>query len=74
MDAEKLPGIAELTSGPVNAERFRSASRPILEIGKRQDPECRHFVVIQNLIETRREADQARWMVEEFFYKREARR
>ena len=71
-DAEKLPGVAELTTGPVNAERFRSASQSILDISKRQDPECRHFVVINNTIETRREADQARWMVESFFYKREA--
>lgn len=73
-DAEKLPGVAELTTKPVNAERFRTASRPILNISKRQDPECRHFVVLNNTIESRREADQARWMVEEFFYKREARR
>lgn len=73
-DAEKLPGIAELTAAPVNTERFRAASRPILDISKRQDPECRHFVILNNVIETRREADQARWMVEEFFYKREARR
>jgi hypothetical protein len=73
-DAEKLPGVAELIGAPVNAERFRTASRPILDISKRQDPECRHFVVLNNTIESRREADQARWMVEEFFYKREARR
>lgn len=73
-DAEKLPGVSELTAAPVNAERFRTASRPILDISKRQDPECRHFVVLNNTIESRREADQARWMVEEFFYKREARR
>lgn len=73
-DAEKLPGVAELTAAPVNAERFRTASRPILDISKRQDPECRHFVVLNNTIESRREADQARWMVEEFFYKREARK
>jgi hypothetical protein len=58
----------------VNPIRFRIASQPILEISKRQDPECRHFVVLNNTIESRREADQARWMVEEFFYKREASR
>jgi hypothetical protein len=73
-DAERLPSVAELTAAPVNAERFRTASRPILDISKRQDPECRHFVVLNNTIESRREADQARWMVEEFFYKREARK
>ena len=73
-DAERLPGIAELTAGPVNAERFRAASRPILDIAKRQDPECRHYVILNNTIESRREADQARWMVEEFFYKREVRK
>jgi hypothetical protein len=73
-DAEALPGVADLLAAPVNAERFRMASRPILDLSKRQDPECRHFVVLNNTIESRREADQARWMVEEFFYKREARR
>jgi hypothetical protein len=73
-DAAKLPGVAELTAAPVNPERFSAASRPILELSKRQDPECRHFVVLNNTIESRREADQARWMVEEFFYKREARK
>ncbi len=71
IDAEKLPGISQLTAGPMNHQRFRAASQPILEISKRQNPECRHFVKIDNTIETRREADQARWMVENFFYKRE---
>jgi hypothetical protein len=73
-DAEKLPGVAELTAAPVNPMQFRTASRLILEISKRQVPECRHVVFLNNTIESRREADQARWMVEEFFYKREARR
>lgn len=73
-DAEQLPGVSELIAGPVDFDRFRASSRPILDISKRQDPECRHFVVIDNTIEARIEADQARWMVEEFFYKREARR
>lgn len=73
-DAESLQGVAELIAAPVSAEQFRAASRPILNMGKRHDPECRHFVVLNNTIESRREADQARWMVEEFFYKREARR
>ncbi len=74
IDAEKLPGISQLTAGPMSHERFRAASQPILEISKRQNPECRHFVKIDNTIETRREADQARWMVENFFYKREVGR
>lgn len=73
-DAERLPGVAELIGAPANVERFRTSARPILDISKRQDPECRHFVVLNNTIESRRDADQARWMVEEFFYKREARR
>lgn len=73
-DAEKIPGVTELISTPLNVERFRFLSRPILDISKRQDPECRHFVHLINSIESRREADQARWMVEEFFYKREARK
>jgi hypothetical protein len=73
-DAAKLPNVSDLTSGPVSFDRFRTAARPILELSKRQDPECRHFVVINNTIESRPEADQARWMVEEFFYKREARK
>jgi hypothetical protein len=72
IDAERLPGVAELTATPANTERFRAASQQILDISKRQDPECRHFVVINNTIETRREADQARWIVENYFYKREA--
>lgn len=74
LDAEQLPGVTELIAGPVSSERFRALSQPILDIGKRQDPECRHFVVIFNTIEMRRDADQARWMVEKYFYKRETSR
>jgi len=70
-DAAQLPGVSELTSGPLSPERFRSASKLILDIGKRQDPQCRHFVKIDNKIEARRQADQARLMVENFFYKLE---
>jgi hypothetical protein len=65
--------VIELTAAALNAERFRIASLPILDISKRQDSECRHFVVLNNTIETRREADLSRWMVEEFFCMREAR-
>lgn len=74
LDAEQLPGVTELIAGPVSSERFRALSQPILDISKRQDPECRHFVVIFNTIEMRRDADQARWMVEKYFYKRETSR
>jgi hypothetical protein len=73
-DAAKLPNVSELMAGPVSFERFRTAVRPILDLSKRQDPECRHYVIINNAIETRRDADPARWMVEEFFYKLEAKK
>lgn len=73
-DAARLPGVQELLASPLTFEKFRSGARPIFELSKRQDPECRHFVIIKNSIDTRREADQARWTVEEFFYKLELRR
>lgn len=73
-DAARLPGVEELLTSPLTYEKFRTSARPIFELSKRQDPECRHFVIIKNSIDGRREADQARWMVEEFFYKLEARR
>lgn len=71
VDAGKLPGVEALIAGPVDYGRFQAEAQPILAHSKRQDPECRHFVILRNTIETRREADQARWMVERFFYKRE---
>lgn len=73
-DAARLPGVGDLLASPLTYEQFRTYARPIYELSKRQDPECRHFVIIKNSIDGRREADQARWMVEEFFYKLEARR
>lgn len=73
-DAAKLPNISELMAGPLSFERFRTAVRPILDLSKRQDPECRYYVILNNAIETRRDADPARWMVEEFFYKLEAKK
>lgn len=71
-DAAKIPGVAELTAAALDFERFSAAAKPILDLSKRQDPQCRHFVTIRNTIELRSEADKARWMVERFFYKKEA--
>jgi hypothetical protein len=73
-DAAKIPGVAELLAGPLSYERFSAAAKPILDLSKSQNPECRHFVVLNNTIEIRREADPARWMVGEFFYMYEPRR
>jgi len=72
--AAKLPGIDALLARPVALGAFPAAAQPILDWSKRQDPECRHYVQLKSVIADAVQSDRARLMVENFFYKVEARR
>lgn len=71
--ARGLPGVAEALNG-LSYQQFTSVVQPILNWSKKQDPECRHYVQLKSSISDAVQSDRARLMVENFFYKVEARR
>jgi hypothetical protein len=74
-DAQALPNIAQaLAASTVSTSTFFSAMQPILNWSKKQDPECRHFVYLTTTILDADARDNARKLVEGFFYKYEIKR
>jgi hypothetical protein len=74
-EARALPGIDKALSGGVmSALAFAAAMQPILNWSKRQDPECRHFVYLATTISDADSRDNARKIVESYFYKLETKR
>jgi hypothetical protein len=73
-DAQMLPGISEILAGPVGHASFAERMKGILDLSKRQDPQCRHYVQLKSLIPDAVRSDRARLMVENHFYKVEVRR
>lgn len=73
-DAQLLPGITEILAGPLTHPTFAERMRGILDWSKRQDPQCRHYVQLKSAIPDAVRSDRARLMVENHFYKVEARR
>lgn len=73
-DAAKLPGLSELLEKSSSHQAFPSAAQPVFNWSRRQDPECRHYVQLRSTIGDAVQSDRARLMVENFFYKVEARR
>jgi hypothetical protein len=73
-DAAALPGVGAMTAAPIALSNFPAASKPILDWGKKQDPECRHYVQLKSTISDAVQSDRARLMVENYFYKVEVRR
>ncbi len=72
--ARALPGLAEVLAGPHSSTDFVSRIQGIFNWSKAQDPECRHFVQLRSSIADAVQSDRARLMVENYFYKTEARR
>ncbi|NMG56496.1 hypothetical protein [Aromatoleum aromaticum] len=72
--ARSLPGIDGALSGPHSTRAFIGSIQEIFHWSKKQDPECRHFVYLKSYIEDAVQSDRARLMVENYFYKVEARR
>jgi hypothetical protein len=74
-EARALPGIDQALSGEVMlAPAFAAAMQPILNWSKKQDPECRHFVYLTTTISDADSRDNARKIVENYFYKLESKR
>ena len=74
-DARSLPNIDKaLSPGVMNTASFFVAMKPFLDWSKQQDPECRHFVYLTTTIDNADARDNARKLVEGFFYKLEVSR
>jgi hypothetical protein len=73
-DAQLLPGVSEILAGPLTHVGFAARMKGILDWSKRQDPQCRHYVQLKSSISDAVRSDRARLMVENHFYKVEARR
>ena len=72
--AKNLPGIDGALAGPHSNQAFVSNIQGIFNWSKTQDPECRHYVLLKSSIADAVQSDRARLMVENYFYKVEARR
>ena len=72
--ARALPGMAEVLAGSHSNQDFVSRIQGIFNWSKSQDPECRHYVQLKSSISDAVQSDRARLMVENYFYKTEARR
>ncbi len=69
-DLEEVDGASTLAGRKVSRGRFAELAGPVLEWSKRQDPECRHFVVIEDSERTTKEEFKDELLlVERFFYK-----
>lgn len=72
--ARALPGLDEALNGPHTHQDFPGRMRAIFNWSKSQSPECRHYVHLKSSIADAIQSDRARLMVENYFYKIEARR
>lgn len=72
--ASALPGIAEALAGPHSNHDFVNSIQAIFNWSKKQTPECRFYVQLKSSISDAVQSDRARLMVENYFYKVEARR
>ncbi len=73
-DAAALPGVSDALAKAHLQSEFPAKVQAIFDWSRRQDPECRHYVQLRSTIPDAVQSDRARLMVENFFYKVEARR
>lgn len=73
-DAKALPGISTALAEAHSYKNFVSVVQGVFNWSKAQDPECRHYVQLKSSIPDAVQSDRARLMVENYFYKVEARR
>ena len=74
VDARSLPGIDKLVGNEYPHQSFPTRIKDIFDWSNRQNPQCRHYVQIKSMIPDAVQSDRARLMVENYFYKVEARR
>jgi hypothetical protein len=72
--AHALPGIDAVLAAPHSHANFPTSIQGIFNWSKAQDPECRHYVQLKSSIPDAVLSDRVRLMVENYFYKIEARR
>lgn len=69
-NAQRIDGALALAGRTVSEASFAKLSAPVLSWSKRQDPECRHFVVVEDSEgTTKQEFKSELLLVERFFYK-----
>jgi len=71
LDAKATQGFDTIVANsglPMNAEQFAQSAKHYLNYGKKQSPECRHFVYLSSTIAEADRRDSARRMVSSFFY------
>lgn len=69
-DAKEIDGALKLAGRKVSRSAFAQLASPVLGWSKRQDPECRHFVVIEDSEGTTKEEFKDELLLaERFFYK-----
>jgi hypothetical protein len=73
-DAKALPGLDAVLGTPMPMADFPARMRALRDWSHRHDPECRHYVQLRSTIADAVRSDRARLMVEDVFYKVEARR
>lgn len=73
-DAKSLPGIDKILAKEHSYQSFPAQIRGIFDWSKNQNPQCRHYVQIKSFISDAVQSDRSRLMVEDYFYKFEARR
>ncbi|MEZ5664695.1 MAG: hypothetical protein R3E94_14370 [Burkholderiaceae bacterium] len=69
--ARASAGFNEIMAGgdsPVSGAQFSQGAKPFLDYGKAQSPECRHFVYLSSTISDADRRDEARRLVNGFFY------
>lgn len=69
--ARESVGFNELmgnVSSPLTVGQFTTGAKPFLNFGKAQSPECRHFVYLSSTITDAEKRDDARRLVNSFFY------
>jgi len=70
-DARASDGFSVLMAQPgvaLSSEQFGTGAKPYLDYGKKQSPECRHFVYLSSTIPNADRRDDARRLVSSFFY------
>lgn len=69
--ARASAGFSEIMGGggsPLPAGQFAQGAKPFLDYGKAKSPECRHFVYLSSTIPDADRRDEARRLVNSFFY------
>lgn len=69
-DARRVDGALSLAGETLSRQAFSARAEPILRWSQRQEPECRHFVVIDDAeMTTKEDFKESLLLVENFFYK-----